>query len=58
MTDELVSHFIVEFVSNGDKTYGYRINEGLDVIKCKWFTSLTSDTITLDVMRDIETSGQ
>ena len=27
MTDELSGHFIVEFVSNGAKTYGYRANE-------------------------------
>ena len=60
MTDELSCQFIVEFVSNGAKTYGYRTSEGQEVIKCKGFNlnKLTSDTINLDVMRDIATSDQ
>ena len=60
MTDELSGQFIVEFASNGARTYGYRTNEGQEVITCMEFmlNKLTSATTNLDVMRDIATSEQ
>ena len=57
MTDELGGSFIKEFTSNGAKTYGYRTDDGDEVLKCKGFTlnKLTSDVITFDVMHQLAT---
>ena len=61
MTNELEDdQFIMEFVSNGEKTYAYRTNRGNDTVKCKGFTlnKLTSDYITLDTMRTLAISEE
>lgn len=60
MTDELGGEYIVEFVSNGPKSYAYRTNGGKVVMKCKGFTldKITSDQLTFDVMKEMVTTEE
>ena len=58
MADELDGEHIVEFVSNGAKTYGFKTSGGKQVIKCKGFTlnKYASDVLTFDAMKMMATS--